>query len=196
MAEMLVTDPGTAGDRNDGTMGIGFEFQVPTDTVVRSLGIWDKDDDGLVGNHYVVIWRVSDQSNVAQVTVPLGTVAPLDAHFRWANMATPTTLDADTAYRIMSYYNWDDSFLDHSTTPQFSSLLSLTPAIPVKAYFTNTPPSPYFPIWSGAWGDNRAYTGPNLSTVLIPEPATLSLLAVAGLIMLVRAGIKRGVCRV
>ncbi|HLA85083.1 MAG TPA: DUF4082 domain-containing protein, partial [Thermoguttaceae bacterium] len=184
MAERLVTDPGTCDARNDGTLGVGFEFKVAADTVVNALGIWDDNDDGLVGSHHVVIWNAGNQSNVANVIIASGTDTPLVGHFRWANMALPVTLSVSATYRIMSYYNSDDPFRDHNPNPPyplpsgqlptFSSLLNS--GVGVKAYFTNTSPSPAFPLGTGSWAIGHAYIGPNFSTVPIPEPGVLTLL--------------------
>jgi hypothetical protein len=179
---LLITEVGSGNIRTDATLGVGYQFRVSSDTLVKALGFWDQYGDGLAASHTVVIWRVTDQANIAQVTVSSGTAAPLEASFRWANLTSDVTLSTGTDYRIISYgYELGDSYRDHDQTDTFSSILQRVSLTSPKAYFTNTPPSPAFPISTGSWGDGREYVGPNLSTAIIPEPATMTLLMLGGM---------------
>jgi len=90
-----------------GYQTLGYEF-TPTNSVnVSALGLWDKDEDGLVAYHQVGLWRKSDSTLLAETNLPFGTGARLIGGCRYVNLDTAVTLTEGTAYVIGASYYFD-----------------------------------------------------------------------------------------
>jgi len=81
------------------TVGIQFKVTPASDIEVRALGAYDAGGDGLAVAHDVAIWPVSGGSPLVTATVPVGTAAFLEGHFRYVNI-TPVRLFKGTEYVI------------------------------------------------------------------------------------------------
>jgi hypothetical protein len=77
---------------------VGWQFDVLTALTVTSLGWFDEGQDGLTVAHEVGIWD-SAGSLLTSVTVPAGTVAPLDGQYRMVTI-TPLLLAVGGGYII------------------------------------------------------------------------------------------------
>ncbi|MHB9129917.1 MAG: chitobiase/beta-hexosaminidase C-terminal domain-containing protein [Armatimonadota bacterium] len=91
---------GYTGNRNDFTGNVGYAFTPTTDLTILALG--RPASTGMTQNHAVRIWRVSDQSVVASVTVT-PTSATDSLGYKYVSLAAPVTLSSGVAYRITSY---------------------------------------------------------------------------------------------
>jgi hypothetical protein len=81
---------GTPNNRTDGGKVVGASFNSHGNTI-GALGFFDYQQDGIVGTYQLGLW------NSAQTLVGTATVtpsSPLVGDFRWANMASPVTLGA------------------------------------------------------------------------------------------------------
>jgi hypothetical protein len=83
---------------------LGWKFTVNSPSVVESLGVYDSGLDGLAGSALVGLWLATGGEAVAQATVPSGTAATLDGHFRFVPIA-PTTLSPGVEYVVGAYLN-------------------------------------------------------------------------------------------
>lgn len=81
----------------------GTIFSVNDKTRVVRLGIWDEDGDGLRNAHEVGIFA-PDRTLLACVTVPGGTLAPLEDGFRWVPLAGSLSLYPGINYTLASAY--------------------------------------------------------------------------------------------
>ncbi|MFT7220123.1 MAG: hypothetical protein ACI8Z1_001740 [Candidatus Azotimanducaceae bacterium] len=80
---------------------IGWEFTTSNDLDITSLGVWDKDSDGLADSHQVGIFTLGG-SLLTSTTVNSGTGNTLESEFRWADLAGSFNLSAGT-YVVGAY---------------------------------------------------------------------------------------------
>ena len=107
VAGVSFTATGTQGFTDNKSRMMGWQFTVGSDPiVVTELGFQDFGDNGLLASHEVGIWRLSDEFLINSVVVPSGTAATLDAHFRYASLASSSTLLSGETYLISGF----DSF--------------------------------------------------------------------------------------
>ncbi|HVY30279.1 MAG TPA: SGNH/GDSL hydrolase family protein [Polyangiaceae bacterium] len=94
-----------------GTRNAGHQFTVTGDAVVvRDLGIYDSNGDGLKAAHAVTLFSVDKLGTGANatpvaggsVTVPAGKAAALEGGFRYAALPAPVTLQPGN-YAIVAY---------------------------------------------------------------------------------------------
>lgn len=81
---------------------VGWKFTVSNPALVESLGVYDSGQDGLAGSAQVGLWLATGGDPLVQTTVPSGTAATLDGHFRFAPIS-PTLLTPGTEYIVGSY---------------------------------------------------------------------------------------------
>ena len=100
-AQPAVEWSGGQADLPIGPRVVGIQFKVTpaSDIEVRALGAYDADGDGLAVAHGVAIWPLSGGSPLVTATVPAGTAAFLEGHFRYVNI-TPVRLFKGTEYVI------------------------------------------------------------------------------------------------
>lgn len=93
----------------------GYEFTTSKPIIVRSLGVFDTGLDGLGAAHDVGLWSVGNNTPLASVQVPSGSLAALVNGFRYQNLASTLALQAGT-YRIGALYlGSTDSFVENVT---------------------------------------------------------------------------------
>jgi hypothetical protein len=178
-AATLVTDPGGEVFRllNPGTAGFQFTLSLTaTDLVVTSLGIIDKDGDGLNTSHQIGLWEGSTQ--LALVTVEAGTANPLINGYRYAELSVPVILTLGGTYTIGAQTTGSDEFRDSGTSAQFWGEVTDT----VARWIQEGPAGFSRPT---NFGGGTGYMAPNM--ILVPEPSTAALLLVG----LVGAGLRR-----
>lgn len=99
-------DPnGTVGSAANNSPGldIGHTFTVSgSGIVVYSLGVFDYQGNGLDASHVVALFNGTTPVTGGSVTVPQGTVAPLQDGFRFWPLAAPVTLPAGS-YTVVVY---------------------------------------------------------------------------------------------
>lgn len=89
-----------SGSRNNHTGYVGYQFTPSSNITITALG--RAVSSGMSNNHAVKIWKVSDQSVVASVTVtPSSSTDSLG--YKYVMLGSPVTLAAGSAYRIASY---------------------------------------------------------------------------------------------
>ncbi len=112
-ADPVLTIYGGASGANGNHLNIGNTFNViGTGITIYQLGAFDWQGDGLASSHIVTLF--SNQTAIASVTVPAGTVAPLSGGFRFAPLSTPVFLTAGQ-YAVVSYQmNANDPYGDYN----------------------------------------------------------------------------------
>ena len=175
-AENLRVAP-IAIDRNDYTGSLGYMFtSTSATTVINSLGFVDAGLDGLTTSHLVSLYELSSgltYNLVTSVTIDSGTAGFLDGGYRWSSIS-PVTLSntAPNAYIVISQVvlgdgdNWGDSasfesLIGTAGTYSLVSPASLGNPHDFTGQVNNSPP---------------AYNPGNISTLIVPESAPLTLL--------------------
>ena len=181
------------GHTDDIKRMIGWQFTVGANPiVVMELGFQDYSPDGLLTSHQVGIWQLSNQVLIDSAVVPGGKSGTLDGFFRYAPLASPTTLASGTTYVIAGFDNgadrhvWDVALIAYPNM-QVNGF-SVDPAITLGAAGTARGP------WMESFGfptstvpDARAaLMGPNLKYSVVPEPSTFVISV--GLILVGLAG--------
>jgi Domain of unknown function (DUF4082)/PEP-CTERM motif len=175
-ADTITVVPGPGGVTNNAwnfDATIGWQFTLSSPVTVTELGFFDATGSGLSDPHPVGIWNGSG-TLLGSATVPSGTAGMLVDGFRFVSV-TPFTLGAG-AYAIGAYGNQTslDAFefgLGGSTT-----IPALTLGGAVEA--ASLPNTLTFPTSPEGFA-TQGYFGPNFMVATIPEPSTISLLALA-----------------
>ena len=153
-----------------------------TSISVTSLGLWDKDSNGLADSHTGAIWDAAG-SIVVQGTVVAGTSAPLLARFRYVSVAA-TVLSAGASYTVGAHYPTTADFASSTNPPNVATAAGLT----LQGYrFNGTNLGFNKPLNSTApWSS----VGGTFQFNVVPEPATAGLFAM-GLAGLAAAARRR-----
>ncbi len=163
---------------------------------VNWLGYYDKGGDGLANSHEVSLWYVggtggSTATEVAHVTVPAGTAAPLVNGYRWVQLPTRVGLWYGSWYTIAAQTDGVDTWGD---------LISGTQVGWNPEYIGNNGGSTRAGRYDTAasWpnspanqvGTDAIYPAANMAynLTIVPEPASLSL---AGLGLALLLGMRR-----
>lgn len=161
----------------------GWQFTVLAPIVVDGLGVFDRDADGLATAHTVGLWRESSAALLVstEVTTASALVASTSAAGAWRVETVAPVRLAPGSYVIGAYY------------PAGSSGLALDGG--VRNATISTMPEIAFAIARGSAGSfgmpgslfnnySPGVFGPNFTASpapSVPEPTTLTLLALAGL---------------
>jgi len=160
--------------------------------MVTELGYQDFGLNGLITSHQVGIWRLSDQVLIGSAVVPGGTSGTLDGHFRYASLASPTTLASGVTYVISGFDNgqdphvWDEEIGGYPNGDV--SGFSVNPAITINGAHGPWQSSFGFPSSYSIIGDARTVLmGPNFKFNPVPAPGAIALLGLgAGLVGWIR----------
>lgn len=162
----------------------GWQFTVNRSVTANALGVFDANQpstdpgsgDGLASAHEVGIWD-DHQTPIALATVPPGTATTLIDGFRYVGIPG-VQLQAGQTYIIGAFYAAFDPDAAITASPVLlhtDSSISYTAARQMAFWSGGGTLS--FPTDSSDW---PGYFGPNF---LVPEPATLALLALGGLLL-------------
>jgi len=169
----------TTGGSNDLT--IGFSFTPTSDISVDSLGVADFGDDGLDEAHPIGIWRESDTTLLASVTVPAGLAAPFDSGFRFSSIAS-TALLSGVGYRIGVFR--EAGSLD---VYSFNGVIATAPEVTrgVDAFIF-----PGAGLTYPSTTDGSARSVVNFTFHVVPEPSSI-VIALVGVFVLGGHGLGR-----
>ena len=186
-ASTLLTAFVDGGTLKSGTYG--YAFYVGANSLsVEQLGVYDSYGNGLVSQNKVGIWSSSGDLIVA-AEIGAGNSAPrtgtpsgggfFSNSFRWATLASSTYLSANTTYYLGASANggmFMEDISNASGTSQF-----LAPDVTYLGSFLN---NLTFAFSSNLVAEN--IVGPNMIYAVIPEPSSLSLLALGVVVVALR----------
>ena len=153
---------------------LGLRFMANEAISVESLGFIDDSSDGLTTAHDVGLWTDAGDL-LASTTVPAGIGAPLDAGFRYAAIA-PVGLTAGQVYRVGAM-TLDETYFNGVS---YNSPTAIT-ILDQGTTYVGTGPVLGFP------GDFTFGPGSAVANFqYVPEPASMSLLALGGLALVRR----------
>lgn len=175
-AEYLVAGPYGGSDLFLDT--VGYSFTVGSNALSASqLGVADPTGTGLRSTTKIGLWNANGDL-VASKSMPAGTSAPLTNYFRWINLDSPLTLEANATYRIGAQASNDAWFTGYlpgyggnQSGTSISTDVTFNGSVRNSAAYSFTYPN-------SAPLAGTAIIGPNLSytPVVVPEPSTFLLL--------------------
>ncbi len=169
------------------TWTLGWKFSVTAPTSIEALGVYDSGQDGLAGPAQVGLWLASGGSPLIQVTVPAGTQAALDGHFRFTPV-TSTALTPGIEYIVGAH-------LDGDATSFFDGNGIVDPRVSViDARYSSFGSGFGFPDQTDPGTDGDAFLGGNFQLTPVPLPAAAWLFG-SGLVVLgsmARARLRKG----
>lgn len=169
-AEFMYPTNGSSAVRYDFNNAIGTFFTVgPNPAIVTHLGYFDLHGDGLVDDHSVGIFVGTTATLLAEAVVPAGTGAFYTNGFRWVQLATPVTLQANSSYTIAGTGSANDGWLEGYYPSSWNANFSVSRA----ARYADAAGWPQVPTSSpGPWSANAAYGTANLA--MFPISLTFS----------------------
>ena len=144
---------------------IGWKFSVTAPTSIEALGVYDSEQDGLIGAMPVALWLASGGAPLVQTTVPAGTAAALDGYFRFAPV-TSTALTPGVEYIVGSHLDSD------LATSLFGGNGIVDPRVSViDARYSSFGSGFGFPDQTDLGTDGAAFLGGNFQLTTVPLPA-------------------------
>ncbi|MEI9961385.1 MAG: hypothetical protein WDM76_09750 [Limisphaerales bacterium] len=155
---------------------VGYSFTIGiTSLEASALGLFDQDLDGFSEAHNVNIWS-STGILLGSVTVPAGSLAPLQGEFRYVSLLAPVTLVSGETYVIAANYPSQVDWFIANPLAQANAIFSPFASFGVSASRLG----PGFPLW----GAQILHAGPNIEFTPVPEPSLLMLTASEILVIL------------
>lgn len=181
---VLKTVDATVGNRDNFTGTVGFGFTLDADSKINALGYQDAGGDGLVLDHQVGLWRLSDGALLASVVVPAGSTALLDDDWRYVEIGSEIALVTGETYVVGAevFSNSGDGWTDvNGDAADFMLAAGLLDVNPTNLFFRNA----FGPIPNSDGGATDLRWAPGNAAFIstpsvVPEPTT-GLLLVAGL---------------
>ena len=147
----------------------GNEFSIASPLDIVGLAYIDAEGDGLTISHEVTLWDTSTLSLIASATVTPSSSFSVSANgvSRWYETTIPTLTLTPGTYRVVGIYGTNDAGLDSPATTGISGV-SLT-----SGYVRNGFPNGGLRYPDGSYPNQQV-----TANVVIPEPASIGLLAV------------------
>lgn len=187
----------TLEERNNFTGSVGYKITTGDNRMsVSALGFFDHNRDGLASSHQVGIWDATGSTMLATVTVAAGTVDPLYEFFRYHDLPTPLTLEANTSYLIAAEVtSGGDIWYNNSVSGDFNPSLDPTYAgFSVDAFGQFFPSS--FAAPTSVTPASQYFLAANVLATIIPEPLSLSMLGMGGAVVIAFALRRRRIGKV
>ena len=170
---------------------VGYSFTVGSNALSASqLGVADPTGAGLRSTTKIGLWKENGEL-VATKSMPAGTSAPLANFFRWMDLDSPVTLEANATYRIGAQASndaWFTGYLPGYGGNQYGTSISADVTFN-GAVRNNTMYSFSYPNSAPLAG--TAVVGPNLYYSVVPEPSPAPLLGLGASAAIVVAVNKR-----
>lgn len=157
---------------------------------VNWLGYYDKDGDGLANTHEVSLWYTGGQggstaSEVARVTVPAGTAAPLVNGYRWVQLPTTKGLWYGSWYTLAAQTDGVDTWgelISGSQVAWSAQYLSVGDTWSRAGRYDTAASWPNSP--ANQVSSDAIYPVANMAyNLTIPEPTSLGLLGLGAAIL-------------
>ncbi len=156
---------------------VGWGFTVDNKIIVTDLGYYDAGQDGLINDHGVGLFRVSDMSLMTSGTVT--TTDAITGLFRYTTVA-PVILEPGESYYVAGYDPpFTESPYDAIGVPEISDLV-WGPGITFEGWGWESSPSLQFTLYNldtGPWADSDGYLiTSNFKFNPVPIPGAIWLL--------------------
>ncbi|MEX2213721.1 MAG: PEP-CTERM sorting domain-containing protein [Phycisphaeraceae bacterium] len=144
-----------AGNRDNFTGTVAARFTVgASDVIIDALGYQDPGGGGLTVAHQIGVWRVSDSTLVAALTLPAGTSSTLVGQYRYEAIGFDLKLEAGQTYTIGAHVfsGSGDGWTDTGVVASFTLGAGLVDANPTNNFLSA---AFGFPTSDGAGTDLR-----------------------------------------